>query len=161
MRRSIMLVTLVAFSLFLAAGAFAATKVNPKDIPTIDAGELFNRVSKEKGKVVVVNVFASWCPPCRDEIPGLVKLRRNFPEDQVVLLGVSVDKEPKALANYMSEMHINYPVLLAKGNFVQRVGVTAVPQLLIYNKEGELVINHRGLVDEEDLNKEVTRILSE
>ena len=122
---------------------------------------MLNPVAKDKGKVIVVNIFASWCPPCRDEIPGLVKLRRKFSEDQVVLLGISVDKEPKALANYMTEMRINYPVLLAKENFVQKVGVTAVPQLLIYNKEGELVINHRGLVDEEDLNKAVTEILAE
>ena len=161
MRRSILFATLLALSLFLAGGALAATKVSPKDIPTITAEELLNRVAKDKGKVIVVNIFASWCPPCRDEIPGLVKLRRKFSEDQVVLLGISVDKEPKALANYMTEMRINYPVLLAKENFVQKVGVTAVPQLLIYNKEGELVINHRGLVDEEDLNKAVTEILAE
>jgi len=161
MRRFTIAVTVVLCCLLLAGSAVAATRVNPKDIPSIDAGELLNLIGKDKGKVIVVNVFASWCPPCRDEIPGLVKLRRNFPEDKLVLMGVSVDKEPKALANYMQEMRINYPVKLAKGNFVQRVGVTAVPQLLIYNKEGELVINHRGLVDEEDLNKAVTEILAE
>ncbi|MDL2207955.1 TlpA family protein disulfide reductase, partial [Desulfovibrio sp. OttesenSCG-928-M16] len=144
-----------------AVGAPGAAQINPGDIASIDAGELLKQVSQEKGKIFIVNVFASWCPPCRDEIPGLVNVRRAFTEDQVKLLGVSVDKEPKALAAYMKELHINYPVKLAKGDFIQRVGVTAVPQLLIYNKQGELVINHRGLVDEADLKSAITEILAE
>ncbi len=155
-------ITVLTVCLLLAATTFAASeKIKPGDIPGIDAGELLKRVSKEKGKVMVVNVFASWCPPCRDEIPGLVRARRDFTEEQVALLGVSVDKEPKALANYINELRINYPIMLAEGDFIQRVKVTAVPQLLIYNKKGELVVNHRGLVDEADLKKTIADLLME
>ena len=161
MRRSILLVTALALIMCLGAATVYAAAVKPGDIATIDGGGLFKRITAEKGKVVVVNVFASWCPPCRDEIPGLVNVRRAYPEDKVLLLGVSVDKEPKALANYMGEMHMNYPVLLAKGDFIQRIRVRAVPQLLIYNKLGELVFNHQGLMDEADIRDSIDEILAQ
>ena len=140
----------------------ASAKVTDTDnIAGIDAGQLLQLIAKDKGKVVVVNVFASWCPPCREEVPGLVNVRRAFDEKKLTIVGISVDKEPKALANFMNEFTVNYPVRLATGDFVEKVGVTAVPQLLIYNKKGELVVNHRGLVDEADLKKAVTEILAE
>lgn len=139
----------------------ATAKIASGDFPAVDASGLLSRISKEKGKVVVVNVFASWCPPCREEIPGLVNARKAFPEDQVVILGVSVDKEPKALAPYLRDLRVNYPVLLAEGDFIKRVGVTAVPQLLIYNKQGSLVFNHRGLVDEADLREAIKSALTQ
>lgn len=160
MRRSnfALLAALLVLGLLLTGGALAASS---KPVPEIDAGGLLKRIADEPGKVVVVNVFASWCPPCREEIPGLIKVRKAFPEKDVVILGISVDKEPKALTNYMSELKITYPVMLAKGDFIERVGVTAVPQLLIYNRKGELVVNHRGLVDEADLSKAIKEILAE
>ncbi len=161
MRCFAMLCITLALMAALGAAAGQAAPVNVKDIPTIDGGGLFKRISAEKGKLVVVNVFASWCPPCRDEIPGLVNIRRSFPEDQLVLIGISLDREPKALANYMGEMRMNYPVLLAEGDFIQRIRVRAVPQLLIYNKLGELVFNHQGLMDEGEIRAKINTILGQ
>ena len=160
MRRSFFAV-LAAWLVLSLAVTGVAVAASSKTVSEIDAGDLLKRITAEQGKVVVVNVFASWCPPCREEIPGLINVRKAFPEKDLVIIGVSVDKEPKALNNYMSELKITYPVMLAKGDFVERVGVTAVPQLLIYNKKGELVVNHRGLVDEADLRKALTEILAE
>jgi thiol-disulfide isomerase/thioredoxin len=154
----------LVLAVFVCLGAAAAVAASPArgagDVDSVDAGEFFTRINAEKGKVVVVNVFASWCPPCRDEIPGLVNVRRAFPPDRVALLGVSVDREPKALVKYMEEMKMNYPVLLARGDFIQRVRVRAVPQLLIYNQRGELVFNHQGLMDEADIRSSIDVILS-
>jgi thiol-disulfide isomerase/thioredoxin len=160
MRRYAVCFTALALIFVLGTTAVHAASINPGDIPTIDGGDFFKRVTADKGKLVVVNVFASWCPPCRDEIPGLVNIRRSYSEDQVALLGVSVDREPKALANYMSEMNMNYPVFLAAGDFIQRLKVRAVPQLLIYNKRGELVFNHQGLMDEADIRDTINEILA-
>ena len=161
MHRLTIFFTALALVFALGTATVHAASISPGDIPTIDGGGLFKRVSADKGKVVVVNVFASWCPPCRDEIPGLVNIRRAFTEDKVVLLGISVDREPKALANYMGEMRMNYPVMLATGDFIQRIRVRAVPQLLIYNKQGELVFNHQGLMDEEDIKATINEILAQ
>jgi thiol-disulfide isomerase/thioredoxin len=160
MRRStiLLLTAWLVLGLFLGKGGFAASSA---DIPEIDAGALLKRIADESGKVVLINVFASWCPPCREEIPGLIKVRKAFSEKEVLILGISVDKEPKALTDFMQEMNISYPIMLARGDFTQRVGVSAVPQLLIYNKKGELVVNHKGLVDAADLSKALKEILAE
>lgn len=152
------LLALLAF----AGPAFAAPdKISAKDIEPMDAGQLLAKIGVDRGKIVIVNIFASWCPPCRDEIPGLINVRNEYKEDEVVVLGVSVDKSMKDLVKYVNGMEINYPVFHAKGDFISRVGVTAVPQLLIYDKKGELVVNHRGLVDEADLKKSIDEIKSD
>jgi thiol-disulfide isomerase/thioredoxin len=162
MRRRQSLLSLLCIVLFLQLSGVALAaepEISPEDIPTMDSGELLALVAEEKGKVIVINIFASWCPPCRDEIPVLVNLRRQYPEDSLLLVGVSVDREPKALANYMGEMRMNYPVYLAKGDFMRRVGVKAVPQLLIYGKSGKLEVNHVGLADEGDLKTNLKEFL--
>ena len=150
----------------LAVGAaFAAdspaVKMGAGDVKPLDANGLLKIVGSHKGKVVVVNIFASWCPPCKEEVPGLIAMRRNFSPEQLVILGVSVDKTPKALYNFMEELAFTYPVFLAEGNFMEIVGVTAIPQLLIYNKAGELVTNHKGLVEQAELTKAVQELAAE
>ncbi|MDR1489476.1 MAG: TlpA family protein disulfide reductase [Desulfovibrio sp.] len=141
--------------LFLTASyARAAT------VEKLDASGLIKFVVANRGRIVAVNVFASWCPPCRVEIPGLINIRNNFPQDDVVLLGVSVDKERKALDTYIEEMHINYPVVMGVGDFTHRVGVNAVPHLLIYDREGELKVNHKGLVEERELERILREMLA-
>ena len=119
---------------------------------------------------MVVNVFASWCPPCREEIPGLIAIRNQFSDQELVLIGVSIDKAgsgdgkdktPKALSKFMGEMSFNFPVYLAAPGFEATVGVTAVPQLLMYDKSGALVGNHKGLVNQDDLAEAITTLLKE
>lgn len=161
MRRTAFLQALLCLLLvisFAGAADAASAKLSAKDIPSMDAGQLLAKVGAERGKLVIVNIFASWCPPCRDEIPGLINIRKEYKDSELVVLGVSVDKSINDLVKYVNGMGINYPVFLAKGDFISRVGVTAVPQLLIYDQKGELVINHRGLVDEADLKKSIGEI---
>lgn len=154
-----------AFLCFAAGTAFAAdppaAKMSAKDVKPLDANALLKNIGARKGAVVVVNIFASWCPPCREEVPGLIAIRKEFPQEQVTILGVSVDKTPKALYNFMDEMEFNYPVFLAEGKFEETVGVTAIPQLLIYNKAGELVTNHKGLVEKAELAKALRTLIAE
>ncbi len=152
-------VALLSLCLFLGAFAQAgAGEIAPGSIQGIDAKGLVKLVAQAKNKVVVVNVFASWCPPCRKEVPGLVEVRKAFPESDVTLIGVSVDKTPKALYNFLDGMGINYPIYLAENKFEEAVGVTAVPLLLIYDKRGELVTTHEGYVEKEDLIEAIKKI---
>lgn len=148
------------------ADSFAADKAPAKtikesDIPSVNAEDLLKLINKEKGKVVAVNIFASWCPPCREEVPGIVSIRKAFSEKELALFGVSVDEVPRSLVNFLNNSKVNYPVMLAKDDFVEKVGVSAVPHLLIYNKNGELVVNHKGFVGEEDLTQAIKKVLAE
>lgn len=154
----------LVFLLAAAGPSHAEGKYTPvklKDIGSVDASGLLKMINQEKGKVVVINIFASWCPPCKEEIPGLVKVRGDFSSKEVAMIGISVDKEPKALETFVNNEKINYPVFFAHDDFIERVGVTAVPQLLIYNKAGELVVNHKGLVDVDDLTQALKEIAAE
>lgn len=162
MRRIPVLIGVLGLLLCLgAASAVAASStVTDKDIPRVDAAGLFKRITAEKGKVVVVNIFASWCPPCRDEIPGIINIRRSYPQDKVVIIGVSVEQEIQSLINYMNNMRMNYPVLFAKGDFVQRFKVRSVPHLLIYDKKGELAFNIQRAMSEADLKREIDKALA-
>lgn len=173
MRRiSFLLVTGLLLCLFTAGAKAASSDKSPVSIPGVDAAGLFKRIEAEKGKVVVLNMFASWCPPCRKEIPRLVNIRKELSEDEYFFLGVAVHDQPRSLVNYMSEMRINYPVLLAERYITQefilhnkktgeRVEVAAVPMLLIFNKKGDLVSSDVGLVDEDSLKKTIQKIAME
>ncbi len=157
MTRRISAVLLAVF-LCLSAGWAVAGEIDPASIKGLDAKGLVKLIAGAKNKVVVVNVFASWCPPCRKEVPGLVEVRKAFPESEMLLLGVSVDKTPKALYTFLDGMGVNYPMYLAENKFEENVGVTAVPLLLIYDKRGELVTSHEGYVDKDDLIETIKKI---
>ncbi len=163
-RKKIFTVTgclLFCLGVFLGSHGMAFAKMTPKDVKPLDANALLKTINSHKGKVVVVNIFASWCPPCREEVPGLIAIRKVFTPEQLVIIGVSVDKVPKALYNFMEEMSFNYSVFLAEGQFEETVGVSAIPQLLIYNKSGDLVTNHKGLVEQEELTKAIKSLLAQ
>lgn len=173
MRRLSFAVIIIIMTGLLCASAFAAsTQKPPLNIPGIDAAGLLKHIESQKGKVVVLNMFASWCPPCRKEVPRLVNIRKSLPENEVHIMGVAVHDLPTALASYMTEMHINYPVFLGERYITQefsphnkktgdRVEIAAVPMLLIFNKKGELVSSDIGLLDETLMKKNILAIAAE
>jgi thiol-disulfide isomerase/thioredoxin len=153
--------------LFTSAGFFPSraesehTPFTQASFSRMDATDLSTMVASSKGTVVAVNIFASWCPPCREEVPDLIRVRNHFPIKDFILIGVSVDKEPKALVTFLNSLKVNYPVALAGEEFLSAMRVTAVPRLLLYDKTGELAFDHKGRVDEEDLTDAVERLLEE
>ena len=108
-------------------------------------------VKASKGKVVMINFFATWCPPCREEIPSLIRIRKDFGEDKLVIIGASLDEDMAALEKYAAKTGFNYPVKLAGRDLVHAAGVSGIPHMLIFNGKGEVVGNAAGLVPEKDL----------
>ena len=152
---------------FVLAGASIA--VAAPAVPEMTAQGLVKKISESKGKVVVVNIFASWCPPCREEVPGLIAIRNKFSQDDVVIIGVSVDdateegkpgkpKVSKALQAFMDEMSFNFPVFIGADGFVREVGITAVPQLFVYDKKGKLALKHKGFASQEEVEEIITKL---
>jgi thiol-disulfide isomerase/thioredoxin len=72
------------------------------------------KLSSFKGKIVMLNFWATWCPPCKVEIPDLIALQKEYSED-LVILGVSIDDTPEQLKPFAAEYHVNYPLLVGKG----------------------------------------------
>lgn len=117
------------------------------DVPEqLDKKELLTAVRKAKGRVVVLNFFATWCKPCIKEMPGLIEIRKNFSEEDLYLLGLSVDANPKQLEAYLNKTPINFPVYRASQDASAFFRIRSIPRIMIYNKEGKLVVNHEGAV---------------
>lgn len=107
-------------------------------------------LSQLKGKVVVLNFWATWCYPCRLEIPDFNELHKKHGDD-LVILGVSISDTQKTLQNFMKSFAIDYPVLYGSSNEITRVsmeygGINAVPTSFIIGKNGELVKSYPGAI---------------
>ena len=100
-----------------------------------------------KGKVVIVNFWATWCPPCRAEIPDLIALQNKY-RDQLQIIGVSDDDDPpQTVKKWAVEHRMNYPIVMATTE-LRKVftGVAALPTSFIVNRESRLVMRHVGML---------------
>ena len=110
-----------------------------------------------RGKVVVLNFWATWCGPCRVEIPALVKLRKSFPADEVAIIGISTgeyasgEQLQKSLETFVSRHEINYPIfsdvdrtVYTRYNAEHSFG-RSIPATLVLDKQGNVVAAHRGV----------------
>ena len=100
-----------------------------------------------RGKVVIIDFFATWCPPCRDAIPHLVDLQRQLGGKGLQVLGLSADEEDevRGVRDFVTSQHINYPVALAPENLRDDYGLRAIPVLFVIDKKGNVVEVFRGL----------------
>jgi len=97
------------------------------------------QLHKLKGKVVLVNFWATWCPPCRKEMPDLNALYGEFKDRGLVILAIS-DEDSAKVAPFIQERGINYPVLLDPGDVVNKeFGIEGIPKSFVYDRDGKLV----------------------
>jgi len=92
-----------------------------------------------KGKVVMLNFWATWCPPCRKEMPDLENLYRQFEPQGLVILGIS-DDEPEKVREFVQKQGTTYPVLLDPGSKVNELlHIQGIPKTFVYDREGKIV----------------------
>ena len=147
MKRRLLFLSL-ALGFLLTAGTAGAAGLETMTYP-----DLQKLVAESKGKVVVINFFASWCPPCREEVPGLINIRKSYGEDKLVLIGASVDEDEQALKKYMGEAEFNYPIMRSGADLTRAAGVRGIPHMLIFDAKGELAANEAGFVREDTLRR--------
>jgi peroxiredoxin len=93
-----------------------------------------------KGKVVLVNFWATWCPPCRKEMPDLDTLYNRFKDQGFVILAISEDEETAKVGPFIAEHKISYPILLDPGSKVNNLfQVEGIPKSFVYDRDGKLV----------------------
>lgn len=122
------------------------------------------KLSALRGKVVLVEFWATWCPPCRDSVPGLNKLYAKLKGRNFELLAISVDEGKDASSNvgsFAKEQMIIYPVLLDDQKVNRRYDVSGIPVMFLIDKDGRIVNKHIGFIPglAESLSREIEAIL--
>ena len=114
-------------------------KVPNFTFPDINGREV--SLSSQRGKVVLVNVWATWCPPCRREMPSMQRLYEKFKGKNFEILAVSIDSEGReAVEPFMRKMNLTFPALLDPGETIRPLyGITGVPESFIIDQQGILV----------------------
>jgi len=135
---------------------------NPQPMPAFLVNDVDgNPVSTAawKGKVVLLNFWATWCPPCRAEVPMLVDLAARY-KDRVQIVGVSLDDGPEEVRAFVKDEGITYPVVMASREIVAEYGgVPALPTLFVVNPDGNVVQKHEGLYSRELYETEIRLLL--
>jgi len=170
-RRGLLVATLVALlaaacggssdGAATSGGASAATLLpaSPTELPDLDYAGYTQLLQQLHGTPLVVNVWASWCGPCRDEAPALSQAARTY-GDRVQFLGVDVlDARPDAV-DFIRTAGWSYPsVFDPDGEIRNRLGLLGQPETLFYDASGELVDTHVGAIDVELLDERIGAIL--
>ncbi len=113
-------------------------------------------IEQWRGKVLVVNFWASWCPPCRAEIPGFIDLQKKYQSSGLTFVGIAVDSADKAGA-FAKKIGVNYPVLIDQDSSV--LNLAGLPYTLVFDRKGEVVSTHVGAWPEEELDGIVGKLL--
>ena len=124
---------------------FTVTDLNGRTISSADL----------RGKVVLVNFWATWCPPCRAEIPDLIKLQDKY-RDKLVVLGISEDEvPPDEVKAFVAEQKMNYPVAMTTPALAKIFrGVSALPTTFVIGRDGKLEQRHTGMLNAEQTELE-------
>ena len=101
-------------------------------------------LSAFNGKVVILDFFASWCPPCRQEIPGFIELEKSYGDKGFAMIGVAMESAGEA-KEFAGKMSINYPVLVDDGKASEIYGpIRSIPTTFIIDKSGKIVKMYIG-----------------
>jgi peroxiredoxin len=119
------------------------------------------RLSDYKGQVVLLNFWATWCLPCKAEIPWFIDFEKRFQKQGLTVIGVSMDEDGWSAINpYIADQKISYPVVLATEEMNELYGgVEVLPTTLLIGRDGKVVFIHKGLIRREDYEKEIRQLL--
>ncbi len=139
----------------------AATDIFASSFP--DFNGKMQSLRQWQGKVVVLNFWASWCPPCRQEIPGFITLQDKYRERGLVFIGLAIDQKQNAQA-FADEIGINYPVLLGDAGGVDLSSVLGnrlggLPFTVVFDRQGRIAATELGGVSSAALEKIVKPLL--
>lgn len=127
-------------------------------LPQLDGQDL--RLSSYRGKVVLLDFWASWCEPCRVETPHLIELQQKYGERGLQIIGVSMDDSPDPARAFYQQFHMNYPVVMGTAKTGELYGgVLGLPIAFLINRDGRIYAKHIGATDRAVFEKDILSLL--
>jgi thiol-disulfide isomerase/thioredoxin len=142
-------------------GAFAVGSDAPLNYTLKDINGADVALSSFAGKVILINFWATWCGPCKIEIPHLVELQDQY-KDDLVILGVSVDDTAEKMKPYADSMKINYPLLVGLGHQDMQDAygpLWGIPVTVFIDRDGKIHKRHSGIATKEQFEREIKAAL--
>ena len=160
-----MLITVVA-AIALALGLYSRThrttsvRVAPDfTLPQLNGQQL--TLSSYRGKVVLLDFWATWCDPCREETPHLVELQQKYGDRGLQIVGVSMDDGPEPVRSFYQQFHMNYPVVMGTAKTGELYGgVLGLPIAFVIGRDGLIHDKHIGATDAAVFEKEIKTLLA-
>lgn len=160
----------------VVVGTIVSVRTPPREVAkSCDAAKLANLnftlkdmhgqdvvLSRFKGKVLVLDFWATWCEPCKVEIPAFVDFQEKYGKDGLQMVGISIDDTPAQLEPYVKDMKMNYPVLVGKDRddvqdaFGPLVGI---PVTVVISRDGKVCASHAGLTGRDAFEQEIKALL--
>ena len=120
------------------------------------------QLSAHRGQVLVLNVWATWCPPCRLEVPGLNRLQHRFQDKDVQVVGLNVNADdPDAVRAFVSERAITYPQVKARSVVRRHFPGEAIPRTYLVDRQGRIRFTHTGFLIPSALEDAIETLLDE
>jgi len=147
---------------FLSVTAQAATPVPHFALPSGTDGKIID-LNAYKNKIVLINFFATWCPPCRKEITSLIDLQTEFGPKNFSVIGISMDdgsNRSKIVSKFIEKTGINYPVALANRKVAEDFGgIIGIPQSFLVDQAGNVVKSYPGYADHQVLKNDILKLI--
>ena len=144
----------------LAVALLSAPASAGQSLPRLDSAADLERVVRDGGATVtVVNYWATWCPPCREELPVFMRLQQGYGARGVRVIGVSFDYDPRTLERFLGRASLGYVNYIGDGDLMDELGVGVIPTTVIYGPQGERVSMHQGGVTADMLLERITPML--
>ena len=161
------LCAVIAVFVLTKAAVFPSDLVALKDRVPAPAWELKDlegkgvKSSDFKGKVIILDFWATWCPPCRAELPSFIDLQKQYGNDKLAMIGISVDQGGATVVKPFAQQNgLNYRILLADEKTVAAFGgIAAIPTTIVIDRDGLIASKHVGLTSEREFKAEVNSLL--
>jgi len=118
------------------------------------------QLSTYRGKVVLLDFWATWCTPCREEIPHLVELQNKYHDQGLQIIGVSMDDSPDPVREFYQRFQMNYPVVMGNAEIGELYGgVLGLPIAFVIGRDGRISVKHIGAADVSVLEQDIKALL--